>query len=58
MKKLNYFVVDHVIRKFKKACEGFEIKNTMAYLKAYIYNSIHEVEVDIDSKLRFERLID
>lgn len=58
MEKLNYFVIEHAIRKFQKACEEFKIRNTMAYLKACIYNSIHEMDMDIDSKLRYERIID
>lgn len=58
MEKLNYFIIDHAIHKFKRASEEIKIRNTIAYLKACIYNSIHEMEINVDSDLRYEGLID
>jgi len=58
MKKLNFFIIDHAVNKFKRASKEIELRNTMAYLKACIYNSIHEIDMDIDSELMYEGLID
>lgn len=52
--KLDFLVVDHAIAKFKKASREKEIKNTVVYLKVCIYNSIHEMSVDIDSVLSYK----
>lgn len=51
--KLNFFVIEHAINKFKEASRGTEIRNKVAYLKTCIYNSIHEMGVDVDSELRY-----
>ena len=58
MEKLNFFIIDHAVHKFKKASREIEIRNTMAYLKACIYNAIYEINIDMDSELRYERLIE
>ncbi|MSS44395.1 hypothetical protein FYJ27_11885 [Anaerosalibacter bizertensis] len=56
--KLNFFTVEHAVNKFKEASKSMRIRNPIAYLKVCIYNSINEMAVDIDSKLRYEGLID
>ncbi|HHV26905.1 MAG TPA: hypothetical protein GXX63_06890 [Tissierellia bacterium] len=56
--KLNFLTIEHAVNKFKEASKSIEIRNPIAYLKVCIYNSINEMAVDIDSKLRYERLID
>lgn len=58
IKKLNFFIVEHAVNKFKKASKENKISNTIAYLKACIYNAIHEIDIDMDSGLRYERLIE
>lgn len=57
LNKLNYLVIEHAINKFKEASGEREIRNTVAYLKACIYNSIHEMKLDVDSELRNKGLI-
>jgi len=57
VEKLNFFVIEHAINKFKEASREKKIMNTVAYLKACIYNSIHEMDLDVDSELRYEGLI-
>ncbi|MCG4582634.1 hypothetical protein L0P54_06505, partial [Anaerosalibacter bizertensis] len=56
--KLNFLIVEHAVNKFKEASKAIEIRNPIAYLKVCIYNSINEMTVDIDSKLRYEGVID
>lgn len=55
--KLNFFIVEHAINKFKEASREREIRNTMSYLKSCIYNSIHEMNIDVDSELRYNKII-
>ncbi len=55
--KLNFFIIEHAVNKFKEASERFEIKNTIVYLKACIFNSINEYQIDIDSQLRMTGVI-
>ncbi|SHH58598.1 Replication initiator protein A (RepA) N-terminus [Sporanaerobacter acetigenes DSM 13106] len=57
MDKLNFFIIEHAVNKFKEASREKEIRNKIGYLKACIYNSIHEMDVDIDSELRYQGLI-
>lgn len=57
LNKLNYLVIEHAINKFKDASREREIRNTVAYLKVCIYNSIHEMKLDVDSELRNKGLI-
>ncbi|MCG4565357.1 hypothetical protein, partial [Anaerosalibacter bizertensis] len=52
--KLNFFTVEHTVNKFKEASKAIRIRNPIAYLKVCIYNSINEMTVDIDSRLRYE----
>lgn len=57
LEKLNFFVIEHAVNKFKEASREKEIRNKIGYLKSCIYNSIHEIDVDIDSELRYQGLI-
>jgi len=57
LEKLNFFVVEHAVNKFKAACREKEIKNKIQYLKVCIYNAIHEIDVDVDGDLRYRGLI-
>lgn len=56
--KLNFFIIEHAVNKFKEVSGRIEIRNAVAYLKVCIYNSINEIEIDVDSRLRYEGLID
>jgi len=58
MEKLNFFIVQHAVNRFKEISGRRRIKNPVAYLKVLIYNSINELDIDMDSKLRHEGLID
>lgn len=55
--KLDFFVIEHVVNKFKEISSTQEIRNPIGYLKTLIYNSINEVEIDIDSKIRYTGFI-
>ena len=55
--KLNFEILQHAIEKFKQASREKEIRNTIAYLRACIYHSIHEMSLEIDSNLRYHGLI-
>lgn len=57
IKRLNFFVIEHAVNKFKEISRIQEIRNPVGYLKVLIYNSINEVQIDVDSKLRHEGLI-
>lgn len=57
LERINFFVVEHAVNKFKEISSIQRIANPLGYLKVLIYNSINEVEIDIDSKLRYESLI-
>lgn len=57
LEKLDFFILEHAVNKFKAASREKEIKNKVGYLKTCIYNSIYEVDVDIDSDLRYRGLI-
>ena len=57
LNRLNYLVIEHAVNKFKEASGETEIRNKVAYLKTCIYNSIHEVGIDVDSELRYRGLI-
>jgi hypothetical protein len=58
IRKLNFFVIEHAINKFKESSRIREIRNPLGYLKVLIYNSINEIDVDMDSKLRYGNLIE
>ena len=58
MGKLNFFTIQHAVNKFKEISGRRRIRNPVAYLKVLIYNSINELEIDMDSSLRREGLID
>lgn len=57
VKKIDFHIVQHAINKFKGASENYEIKNATGYLKACIYNAIYEMDIEVDSRLRFAGLI-
>ena len=57
LKKIDFHIVQHAVNKFKEASRNYEIKNPTAYLKACIYNAIHEMDIEVDSKLRSAGLI-
>lgn len=52
LNKLNFFIIEHAVNKFKQASEFYEIKNVIQYLKSCIYNAIHEVDIELDARLR------
>lgn len=57
LEKLDFHIVEHGVNKFKEASQHYEIKNTISYLKACIYNGIYDMNIDVDSKLRSTGLI-
>lgn len=57
VKRLNFFAIEHAVNKFKEASRMREIRNPIGYLKVLIYNSISEMDIDVDSKLRYADLI-
>ncbi|NLX61346.1 MAG: hypothetical protein GXZ06_02315 [Tissierellia bacterium] len=57
MERLNFFVVEHAVNRFKEASRIQRISNPLGYLKVLIYNAIHELEIYMDARLRYERLI-
>jgi len=54
--KLNFFMVEHAVNKFKEISSIQKIRNPLGYLKSLLYNSINETQIDIDSKLRYDNL--
>ena len=52
--KLNFLTIEYAVNKFKEVSKAIRIRNPIAYLKVCIYNSINEMTVDIDSRLRYE----
>lgn len=55
--KLDHFIVEHAINKFKKISRTTRIINTIAYLKTCIYNSISEMKIEIEARLGYEGII-
>jgi hypothetical protein len=53
LNRLNFFVVEHAVNSFKEASTRVKIRNPVGYLKVLIYNSINEINIDMDSKLRY-----
>jgi hypothetical protein len=47
--KLNHEIIVHAINNFEQASREKKIKKPLAYLRTCIYNSIHEVDIDIKS---------
>ncbi len=54
---INFMTIEHAIEKFREASANYQIQNTVAYLRSCIYNSIHEKSLEIDSNLRYNRII-
>lgn len=57
LEKLNFEILQHAIEKFKAVSREKEIRNTIAYLRACVYHAIHEMNLEIDSNLRYHGLI-
>ncbi len=54
IEKLDYFVIEHAIEKFKEATRTTKIKKPISYLKACIYNAISEINIDTDAEVRYD----
>ncbi|WP_157752635.1 hypothetical protein [Schnuerera ultunensis] len=46
------------MNRFNEISKETKIRNSIGYLKVCIYNLIDEIKVDIDSKLRYDGVID
>ena len=57
LERLDFFVIEYAVSKFKEASERTHIRNPVEYLKVLIYNSINEINIDRDFKLRYYRMI-
>ena len=53
LNRFNFFVVEYAVNRFKEASARTYIRNPVGYLKVLIYNSINEIDIDMDSKLRY-----
>lgn len=53
IEKINQFVIEHAINKFKIISKNTKIKNTIMYLKTCIYNAIYERKIDVEANLRY-----
>ncbi|MTI68076.1 MAG: hypothetical protein FH753_15955 [Firmicutes bacterium] len=53
LEKLNSLIIEHALAKFEKASREKEIKNVVGYLKICIYNSISEMDIEVDAKLNY-----
>ncbi|PKM52458.1 MAG: hypothetical protein CVV02_01510 [Firmicutes bacterium HGW-Firmicutes-7] len=49
IEKLNYFMIDHAVKKFEQASRDKKIINPLAYLKSCIYNSISQMNLEVQS---------
>lgn len=52
--QLNLLIIEHALNKFIKSTKEKEVKNAKAYLKSCIYNSISELNLDIQAKVNFD----
>lgn len=57
LRKLDYFMVEYAVNRFKEISRSREIINPLAYLKTLIYNSINEMEISLEANLRYEGFI-
>jgi len=57
MEEINFLTLQHAYAKFKKACKETLVKNTIAYLKICIYDSIYSIDADIQAELLNEGII-
>lgn len=48
LNRLDFFVVEYAVNRFKKASTRTKIRNPVGYLKVLIYNSINEIDMDIE----------
>lgn len=53
LRKLDYFMVEYAVNRFKEISRSQEIINPLAYLKTLIYNSINEMEISLEADLRY-----
>ena len=53
IKKIDYFIIDHALDKFKKSAKTTKIKNPIGYLKTCIYNAISEMNIDLDAEVGY-----
>ena len=54
MERLDFFVIEHAIEKFKEASKTTKIKNPINYFKSCIFNAISEIDIDIDAEVRYD----
>lgn len=54
IEKLDYFVIEHAIEKFKEATRTRKITKPINYLKSCIYNAISEINIDIDAEVGYD----
>lgn len=57
IENLDFFVIEFAVDNFKEACENYDIRNPIGYLKSCIYNAIYSKDISIDAKLRGAGLI-
>ena len=57
LEKLDFLIITHAVNKFKEVAGGRIIKNKIKYLKSCIYNSISELNIDVDGDLRYAGVI-
>ena len=57
MEEINYLTLQHAYVKFERACKDTLVKNTIAYLKICIYDSIYSIDADIQAELLNEGII-
>jgi len=57
IEKINQFVIEHAINKFKNISKNTKIKNTIMYLKTCIYNAIYERKIDVEANLRYHGVV-
>lgn len=53
LNRLDFFVVEYAVNRFKEASKRTYIRNPVGYLKVLIYNSINEIDIDMDSQIRY-----
>ncbi len=54
IKKLDYFIIEHALDKFKRSTKTTKINNPIGYLKTLIYNAISEINIDIDAEVGYD----
>lgn len=54
LKKLDYFVIEYVLTKYKSAAESEKIKSPKNYLKSCIYNAISECSLAVYADVSYD----